>query len=229
MKKIGLLLFAMVSLATNAQVLIDDTTPANSAPESSAVLELNSETRGFLLPRLDAAPANPVDGLIYFDNQQNCLRLYKNVSEGWVDVTTCDAILGSVFEQNFDDLTTWSYTPSPAPYNVSGDIWDIVASLSNFSFDNNFWGMQDLNNNNGGGTFLHTLKFQSIDLTNANGATLSFDYESTGMNTTGDRYGYELFYDGVSQGQVDLCLACNQTIRDQSVTATIPNSVGSFY
>lgn len=67
----------LFSLSATAQVLIDDTNTA-TAPNDAAVLDLNSETRGLLLPRLDNAPVNPVDGLVYYDVAEQCFKGYAN-------------------------------------------------------------------------------------------------------------------------------------------------------
>ena len=77
MRKIlfSLFMISAVSVA-QAQVLIDDT-GASAQPHSSAVLELSSDTRGLLLPRMNTAPANPAEGLVYYDMDAECFRVYS--------------------------------------------------------------------------------------------------------------------------------------------------------
>lgn len=79
----------------------------------------------------------------------------------------------------------WNYTINPAAYTVGGDIWDIVSSLSviNPSAGSNFWGMQDLNNGNGGGNFGHTMDFDAVSLAGLTNAKLKFDYYTIGYET----------------------------------------------
>ena len=74
-KQLLLLTMMLFSLSATAQVLIDDTNTA-TAPNDAAILDLNSETRGLLLPRLDNAPVNPVDGLVYYDLVEQCFKGY---------------------------------------------------------------------------------------------------------------------------------------------------------
>lgn len=79
----------------------------------------------------------------------------------------------------------WNYTINPAAYTVGGDIWDVVSSLSviNPSAGSNFWGMQDLNNGNGGGNFGHTMDFDAVSLAGLTNAKLKFDYYTIGYET----------------------------------------------
>lgn len=80
MRKIlfSLFMISAVSVA-QAQVLIDDT-GASAQPHSSAVLDLNSDTRGLLLPRMNTSPANPAEGLVYYDIDAQCFRVYSGGS-----------------------------------------------------------------------------------------------------------------------------------------------------
>lgn len=146
--------------------------------------------------------------------------------------TVCSDWVGPVVAtsgsfQNFDDKTDWSYTIDPATYNTNNDVWAIVTSLSSISMDDNFWGMRDLDNNNGGSSNTHTLTFSDVDISGKTGVVFSFDYKSLNMNATGDRYGYELFYDGTSQGEVEICNGCDST-QDSSVSINVPDTVDTF-
>lgn len=107
------------------------------------------------------------------------------------------------FEGGADD---WAVTESPASYNVSGDVWanvTSVGSISGPSNGSNFWGMQDLENGNGGGAMDHTLTFASTDISTFSNVQISFDYQTIGFDAT-DELKYELIEDGVAQGQVAL-------------------------
>jgi hypothetical protein len=131
--------------------------------------------------------------------------------------------------QDFDSTNSWTFTNSPATYNVSDDVWSNVSSLSTIStLNGNFWGMRDLDNPNGGGSQRHDLTFATIDTSSATGVVFSYDYESSGLNVAADRHGYELFYDGVSQGEVDICAGCN-TAQDGTISVNIPDAVNSVY
>ena len=99
----------------------------------------------------------------------------------------------------------WSFTISPSSYNVSGDVWDTVSSLGTITGPNDgtlFWGMQDLDNSNGGGAFAHTLDMAPTSLTGLSNAKLKFDYYTDGWDGSyGDTLGYIVEFDnGTSWG-----------------------------
>lgn len=144
------------------------------------------------------------------------------------DITDDDGVFNDVF-QDFDLNTSWNYTLNPVTYNVSNDVWAVTNTLTSITtLSGNFFGMRDLNNPNGGGGFTHTMTFDTIDVSSATNPIFSFNYESQNMNVSLDRYGYELFYDGVSQGAVNICAGCNSDL-DGSIIINIPNTVTNFY
>ncbi|MDC9723449.1 MAG: lamin tail domain-containing protein [Urechidicola sp.] len=110
----------------------------------------------------------------------------------------------TIAAQDFESLgsDTWVPVIAPATYNVSGDVWATVASLSSISpqSGSNFWGMQDLNNGNGGGAFDHTLAFPNWDVTGKTGLSVSFYYHTIGFDST-DTFRVEFFINDVSQGE----------------------------
>jgi len=113
------------------------------------------------------------------------------------------------FEGTAND--NWNFTNNPATYNTSGDVWASVGSVGTISSGamstSTFWGMQDLNNPNGGGNFQHTLSF-SQDVSGFVNVTVSFFYNAFEFDS-GDNLDYELFYDGASQGNVSLIAGAN--------------------
>lgn len=134
--------------------------------------------------------------------------------------------------QGFEPGDAWSYTAYPTPYNVSGDVWGTVSSLSSItpSEGTTFWGMQDLENGNGGGAFDHTLTFDPVDVSSYSNAELMFDHNVIGFDST-DTMHYELFFDGVSQGQVYLVPPGQTAFTTngwETITATIPNGTSTF-
>ena len=93
------------------------------------------------------------------------------------------------FESNNDD--NWNFTQNPTPYDISGDVWGVRTSLSSINglHNNSFWGMQDLDNSNGGGNFWHTIDFDAIDISNKPRCELSFKYYTIGYESS-DSIGY---------------------------------------
>ncbi len=88
MKKITILFLALLliaSTATMAQVAIN---ADDSQPDASAILDLKSTNKGFLLPRMTQtqryAIANPPDGSIIYNTTTNCINVY--VAPNWFEV-----------------------------------------------------------------------------------------------------------------------------------------------
>ena len=121
----------------------------------------------------------------------------------------------NIASQSFEGSGNWNYSPNPANYNTSStsdkDVWDIVSALPVGSSTPSviptngasFWGMQDLNNVNGGGNFYHVLAFEDIDIIGYTNVTLSFDYKTVSYDST-DELRYILVVDGIDQTPVNL-------------------------
>ncbi|WP_442265452.1 lamin tail domain-containing protein [Tenacibaculum sp. ZS6-P6] len=128
------------------------------------------------------------------------------------------------FESGSDD---WNYTITPATYNISGDVWALVSSLGgsvNGPQDGSiFWGMRDLDNTNGGGSFNHTIAFDNVDISSSTGVNISFYYITDGFDST-DNISVEIFHDDVSQGVTDLN---KNTDTWTEFTASVPDTVNN--
>lgn len=149
------------------------------------------------------------------------------------DLTVNDDELSNymIAQQDFEGaIDNWTVTITPTTYNVNDDIWATVASLTNIpaaSSGTMFWGMQDLENTNGGGAFEHTLKFEDVDVSNYINTKITFDYNADGYDT-GDTLYYELLLDGVSQGKATLLeggIGGVSTSGWQEKTLYIPSNV----
>ncbi len=85
-KRIGVLILISAScrIQTSSQVTIG----SNVAPQQSSVLELVSNNKGLLLPRVSSTSSitNPVDGMIVFIVEEQCFKGYQNGA--WTNITT---------------------------------------------------------------------------------------------------------------------------------------------
>jgi uncharacterized protein (TIGR02145 family) len=86
--------------------------------DKSAVLEINSATRGFLLPRTTQGSLTPIEGLIYYDNSMNRLRYY----DGNTWKTVCETYKTNI-------TGAGSLTSVGVAVNITGDIADPSAML----------------------------------------------------------------------------------------------------
>ena len=137
----------------------------------------------------------------------------------------------TIYTQDFDGSSpTWNYTSNPTPYSTGSDDWDIVTTNSAPSgTTGSFWGVQDIDNPNGGGAFEHTLTFDAINVTSYNSVEISFDFYTKGFDA-GDEIRYEVFYGSsgseIGQGIVGLN---KNTQAWTTITVTIPDTADSAY
>lgn len=79
-----------------------------TAPDESAILDLQSANKGLLIPRMPFCDIevieNPAEGLMVFDTEYNCLRIY--IQDSWHCLYESKGPLG----ENFN-VTGWSNTP----------------------------------------------------------------------------------------------------------------------
>lgn len=136
--------------------------------------------------------------------------------------------------QDFDGgLPDWSYTTDIAFFDNGwgtdgyyGIINSALASpIDNASFSDNILGSNDLNDEGGGTPGLATVTFSTIDIRAFNNIILSFDFDIRGY-TTNDDAQYEVFYDGISQGIIDLVNG-NSDIQG-SVNIAVPDVVNTI-
>lgn len=107
----------------------------------------------------------------------------------------------TIAKQNFEgNNAQWAFVEDPAAYNVSGDIWGTVTSLGDiYPFDGFlFWGIQDLDNNNGGGNFFHTIQFSEIDLSGYANNSLSLHYNVIAFDA-GDKMHLDILLNGIPE------------------------------
>ncbi len=110
---------------------------------------------------------------------------------------------GQIAIQSFETSgDTWTpITFSTPPCTNGSDRWDYSTSLSSISPSHlsQFWGIRDLNGNCGGSGF-ESISLPNVDVSSCTNVIFSFDYNVIGYDN-GDDIKYELFYDGISQGQ----------------------------
>jgi len=166
MKQIVLLLvFLMAGVCARAQVKVSSTP---GAPATSAMLELQSTSKGFLPPRMTSAErsaiASPVAGLMIFNTTRGCVEMYNGSSWGCLQFkespmlgsqisgfsanTTCTTVVISA-QHTGNSCNRSITTPQGNTYNVvliNGQCWmqtNLKDTPSNFTY-NNTW----LNNTN---------------------------------------------------------------------------------
>ncbi len=96
MKKTTILLISLlfISIATMAQVTISED---GSSADASAMLDVKSTSKGFLMPRMTegqiASVSNPAAGLTVFNTNDNRIYIYDDGSSEWKEVALSAVIL----------------------------------------------------------------------------------------------------------------------------------------
>ncbi len=104
------------------------------------------------------------------------------------------------FEASGDTWTPINF--STPPCTVGNDVWNYSTSLSSITPNEGaqFWGIRDLNGSCGGNGF-ETITLPNVNISSFSNVSFSFDYNAIGLDNNEDLK-YELFYNGVSQGEV---------------------------
>ena len=134
------------------------------------------------------------------------------------------------FENSGD---TWvPLTFSTPPCNSNNDVWDYVTSLPgiNPSDGVQFWGIQDLDGSCGG-TGFETIAFPDVNISTYNNVIFTFDYYAIRLDN-GEDLKYQLFYDGIGQGEVIVVDGNNSSSDNtngwKTETVEIPNTVSNI-
>jgi len=154
-----------------------------------------------------------------------------------MDIAILDNEAGSFgldqsFENSPDD--TWNFTFNPAQYNTESGtsplyvygqeaIWMPVITFGGEYWapdGDKFWGIQDIDNFNGGGNFWHTIDFDAVDLTNADAASISFRY-FTFNSTSQDQIQFSMMFDNGNNWTNYASLPVN-TMGWRDTTVTVP-------
>ena len=137
------------------------------------------------------------------------------------------------FESN--SLDTWNYTVDPAPYATetdsiidgSEDIWSVIRAFTGdieaASNGVNFWGTQDLNNNNGGRNSFHTITFDPIDISAQGELKLEFDYFSKGFDSA-DLLEYEVLFDNGTSWSANGTGLTKSNLAWETISVNVPAS-----
>jgi alpha-amylase len=195
---------------------------------------------------------NPCDGSLAVDkvysinesNSNNDGELAVSVSGGkapyivdWVSNQTDTLNPFAFVSQNFESTQTngWNFLVFPNTYNSNGgsvvngdyDVWD---TINEFTYDIDskqglsFWGMQDLDNNNGGISDYHTMTFDAVDVSGLVGGQIKFDYFTKDYDA-GDEIEYLVeFNNGNSWDSVGVKLEKKSNMW-KTVIVNIPDSV----
>ncbi|NQU38835.1 MAG: hypothetical protein HQ523_02675 [Lentisphaerae bacterium] len=126
-----------------------------------------------------------------------------------ISLAAC-ANAGTVAVQDFDGgVPAWSYSVDVAAFSNSwgsgffGLIDKAAATTLDYSgLVDTIFAENDLNHFPDGTNGFATLTFSGVDITGLSGVRLSFDYDIEGYNASADDVKYQIFHNGVGQGEV---------------------------
>lgn len=147
-------------------------------------------------------------------------------------------VTNNIAIQDFDNsLPQWQYTTSIPTFGdpqIFDDFYGIIslanaAPLNYPNFQNNIFGENDLNSDNGTAGFA-SMVFEEVNIESYLDVNLSFDFQIKGYNASTDDAKYELFYDGLSQGEVFLHDGgSGGNDSEGTLSINIPNSVSTLH
>lgn len=122
MKFSGFICIAMMFILFSAHSQNVGISESSITPDASAVLELQSVERGFLVPRMTAvqrlAISNPANGLMVFDTDSACFLFYRASSTQWINL--CNPGSGSSTSSGTqDDLIFPDGTAGMIPLTIN--------------------------------------------------------------------------------------------------------------
>lgn len=189
---------------------------------------------GLMPPRVmdysqrDLIPAGPTDiGLLVFVLQSGELQIWNGLY--WENLYTLQSQAQTIAQQDFDSQISWGYTVTPTFYSVPPDHWNVLMDLGSGTssidrVNNNFLGCRDLNNANGGGNFFHEIIFDDVDVSSVVNPRIAFDFDVFEFDN-GDDVQYQVFFDGVGQGQILLIDGSSNLTIEGTEIITIPAGV----
>jgi len=214
---LGLFLLTNISLKTFAQsVAINN---IGSAPDTSAMLDISSTTKGFLIPRMTTAQQNailsPANGLIIFNTTSGQFSYNAGTSATpvWNNLPTGTSMWNTSGNTGLTDATNYIGTTDNVPFNIhvnnqkAGRIDNAngIVSLgyqslnSNSGTNNTAIGQASLFTNTSG-TGITAVGYQSAYLNNSNNNITALGYQAGYNNVTNNNsfVGYQAGYTNTS-------------------------------
>ncbi len=136
--------------------------------------------------------------------------------------TTCGTTTTVIAAQDFESVAsdTWNYTANHAPIANYWYVTNSLSSIPSAQSSSNFWGITDLDRAGHNGQS-HEIIFDVFDVSAYSNVEFSFYYYTIDVDSSDD-LDYELFYDGVSQGIVDIS---SNTSAWTGVVYNVPDTV----
>lgn len=143
-----------------------------------------------------------------------------STSQTILSVADNEGILGTIYSQNFDTGSNWTYTVTD---EVTGN-FEVMNTLSNINYSNitgNFFGINDADDGN------NTVQMATVNTVGMTGMTFMFDYDVYEFDN-GDDMSYQLFFDGVGQGIVEFVTGDSNYSSEGTISVAVPDGISTF-
>ncbi len=222
MKNLVIILFLGLGVNVHAQVAINNN---GSAPDNSAMLDVNSDTKGMLMPRMTTAERNaiagPAVGLLVFDIDKRTIYMYDgNRWQPLLFTSTENNLPPALVTAN--DGTSYDYLGSSVC--ISGD-YAIAGAYTADLGGNTDQGCAYIFHRTGG------LWTQQAKLTSSDGA--SFDYFGCSVGISGDYAVVGAYLDDVgangNQGSAYVFYRTGTTWTQQAQLTSSDGQPGDYF
>lgn len=235
--KITVTFLLLIGLTLNAQVGIN-----TNDPNAAAVLDINSQSTmnfgGMTLPVVSEAQRNSIpvttasEGTMLFvtyASGDRCLEIYDGMQNIWQKVNCLTIGPLTLWQQDFDSNISWNYTSDVAFFDNGVDgFYGITTSLPFYSsaiMQDNFIGIDDLNDEGNGTNGFATLTFDTVAVS-GNNLSIQFDYDIQQWDNNDDVY-YTAVVDGVDQTEVFFLDGLGDVSISGTEIITIPNGAST--
>ena len=232
---------SIFSIMTPAPTVLTTDINANTDLDFSGTIILSSTSSTFdpsaTISVITVAGVATFDNLIFSTTSVSDSLIAVSLNGLNFTISNAYEIFGfriTIANQDFDgSLPDWSYT-TDVPFFDNGwgidgyyGIIDINSALPlNYSrFSQNILGSNDLNDEGSGTAGLATTTFSTVDIAAYTNVELSFDWDINGYGNN-DTAQYEVFYDGLGQGIVDIING--GTDDEGSINIIIPDNVNTI-
>jgi hypothetical protein len=136
------LLFFLLAIVTYSNGWSQNIGIGTAAPNASAMLEISSNNKGLLIPRLTSsqrnAIASPAKGLMAFDSSQNSFWYYNGSTWKEIAGNTYNADSMLVVGKQTGSITNYNLTANASASDSSGYLYDSGGPLGNYGNNENF-------------------------------------------------------------------------------------------
>ncbi|WP_041567193.1 hypothetical protein [Nonlabens dokdonensis] len=237
MKLIYYISFLIIGFFSSAQIGIN-----TNDPDAAAALDINAQNTinfgGLAIPVVSETQRNTIavtassEGTMLFvtyASGDRCLEIYDGIQDTWQKINCLTIGPLILWQQDFDTNTTWNYSSDVSFFdNGSDGFYGITTTLPFYSstiMQNDFVGIDDLNDEGNGTSGFATLTFDTVAVS-GNNISIQFDYDIQEWDNNDDVY-YTAVVDGVDQTEVFFFDGIGDLSANGTEIISVPNGTST--